>query len=260
MTKYPAEGGELVEYTPDSLANLPVPPKFFLRPVTERDRRRLRKLMLQEGIRTHDIARLREETLTGLRELWSEEVYAEQEGRLRAFWDAYDQYELEQEGKQISERDPFEHPDLVNMHELSERITRAWPPLLRMAADNDEWDDTWPKLIASITIAGWRNLDVRYERVEGVVDLGCLSEMKAALDAIEEQAIADQIEGVIGVGMASAELILRCSRLFSVGKAEEKNSVSPSKSSTTRNTSTASGKGAKAGSSTAKSSTETPAN
>lgn len=257
MTKYPAEGGELVEYTPDSLVNLSTPPKFFLRPVTERERRRLRKLAIQEGLRNHDVASLREETLNGLRELWSEEVFTEQEGRLRAFWDAYDQYETEIAGQ--DDPAPFEHPEKPAMIELSDRITRAWPPLLRMAADNNEWDETWPKLIASITIAGWRNLDAVYERVEGIVSLDSLAGMEKALDEIEAQAITDQIDGVIGHSTAFRQLIVRCIGLFSVSKAEEKNSESPSKSSTTPNTSTASGKGTKAGSSTAKTSSKTPA-
>ncbi|MDQ4421471.1 hypothetical protein OOT33_13670 [Sphingobium sp. DEHP117] len=248
----------MVEYTPDSLVNLIEPPKFFLRPVTERERRRLRKLAIQEGLRSHDVAKLREETLNGLRELWSEQVFAEQEGRLRAFWDAYDQHEQEQEGKEDPE--PFEHPDKAAMMELSERITRAWAPLLRMVADNNEWDETWPKLIASITVAGWRDLDARYERSEGIVGLDCLDEMEKALDAVEAQAMTDQVDGVIGHGTAFRQLIVRCIRLFSVSKAEEKNSESPSKSSTTPNTSKASGKEQKAGSSAAKNSSETLAN
>lgn len=257
MTKYSAEGGELVEYTPDSLANLSTPPKFFLRPVTERERRRLRKIAIQEGIRSHDVAKLREETLNGLRELWSEEVFAQQEGRLRAFWDAFDQYEMEIVGQDNPE--PFEHPDKPQMIELSERITRAWPPLLRMAADNNEWDETWPKLIASLTIAGWRDIDLRYERAEGVVSLDCLVDLESALEAIEAQALDDHVDGVVGHGTAFLQLVTRCIRMFTVSKAEEKNSVSPSKSSTTPNTSKASGKGRKAGASTATTSTETPA-
>lgn len=255
MTKYPVEGGELVEYTPDSLANLPVPPKFFLRPMTERDRRRLRKLAIQEGLRNHDSDALRAETLRGLKELWSEEVYSEQEGRMRAFWEASDQYEKEIEG--VEEPEPFDHPDLVWMLELSERVTRAWPPLLKMAADNDEYQSTWPKLIASLTLAGWRDIDVRYERVEGVVTLRCLDDLESKMAEIEDHAVADQIEGAIGRGAAFVQLVTRAIRMFGVNKDEEKNSASPSKSSTTPNTSKESGKEAKAGSSTAKNSTET---
>lgn len=256
MTKYPVEGGELVEYTPDSLANIPVPPKFFLRPVTERDRRRLRKLSIQEGLCSHDTDALREETLRGLKELWTEEVYAEQEGRMRAFWEASDQYGEEMEG--VEEPPAFDHPDLKWMLELSQRVTRAWPPLLKMAADNDEYQSTWPKLIASITIAGWRDLDVRYERVEGVVTLDCMDGLESKLAELEDEALANKVEGTIGQGLAFVQLITRSIQMFTVDKDEEKNSESPSKSSTTPSTSKGRGKGAKAGSSTAKNSTETP--
>ncbi|WP_164975647.1 hypothetical protein [Sphingobium fluviale] len=63
--------------------------------------------------------------LTGLQSLWSEDVFAAHEGRLRSYWDAYDQYEREMEG--VDEPAPFEHPDTQQMIELSERITRACP-------------------------------------------------------------------------------------------------------------------------------------
>ena len=92
MTKYPSKVGSWSNLRP-TLTSIPVPPIFLLRPVTERDRRRLRKLAIREGLAKHSIADLRNETLAGLQDLWTQEVFAEQEGRLRAYWDAYDQYE-----------------------------------------------------------------------------------------------------------------------------------------------------------------------
>lgn len=252
MTKYPLEGGELVEFTPDSLTSIPVPPIFLLRPVTERDRRRLRKLAIREGLAKHSIADLRNETLAGLQDLWTQEVFAEQEGRLRAYWDAYDQYEKEMEG--VEEPPSFEHPDIAMMVDLSERITRAWPPLLKMIADNNEYDETWPKLIASIVIAGWKNLDFRYERDEGVVLLDCLDRLGGKLSDLYQE-----IEGNDASNIPFIQLLTAAIKMFTTNKDEEKNSASPSKSSSTPPTSKGTGKVTKAGSSTAKSSSETPA-
>lgn len=252
MTKYPLEGGELVEYTPDSLASIPVPPVFLLRPVTERDRRRLRKLAIQEGLSKHSLADLRAETLTGLQSLWSEDVFAAHEGRLRSYWDAYDQYEREMEG--IDEPAPFEHPDTKQMIELSERITRAWPPLLKKLADNSEYDETWPKLIASIALAGWKNLDLRYERDEGIVPLDCIDQLASKL--IDMHA---EVEGNLPSNLPFIEVLTRAIQMFTLGKDEEKNSESPSKSSTTPSTSRKAGKVTTGGKSTATPSTETPA-
>lgn len=254
MTKYPHEAGEVSHYTPASLANLDAAPVFRIRPATERDRRTVRSLIISERLRDYTVQEFRTETLNGLRELWSEDVYAQNEGRLLAYWDALDQYES-MEG----EKEPFSHPDEKAMDELSARITEAWPPLGRMAAKSADFHETYPKLCASVVILGWSGLDAKYAREEGITTLESLEGAAFALADIERKAIADKVDGIIGPGVAFIELITRAISTFSLNRGEEKNSESPSPSPETLSTSETDGQDKEAGRSTAKSSKKTRA-
>lgn len=255
MTKYAYEAGEIVEYTPDSLANIASPCVFRLRPATERDRRTIRKLIHKNRLVRHSAPDMREEMINGLREMWSEDTLLAYEGRLRSYWDATDQYEQEFSGAENPP--PFEHPDQKAMDELSNRVFKVWDPLASMIADNAEFDDVWPKLIASVVIAGWSGIDASYGREDGVVTMECLDAVRAALVKVEEKAMEDKVEGVIAPGIAFMQLVTRAIGMFSLGKDEEKNSSSPSLSAKTPPTSKKVGKEVEAGSSMASSSTET---
>lgn len=257
MTKYSHEAGELVDYTPDSLANIAAPPVFRLRPATERDKRLIKKLIFKEGLVRHSDQALRDEMLRGLKALWSENIFTENEGRLRAYWDALDQYEAHVAGIPFADRPAFEHADSTAMDELSERVRRSWGPLRDMGADNAEFDEVWPKLIASVVIAGWSGLNASYSREDGMVTMEAMEAAREALTSLEVQAAADKVEGIAFPGSAFLELITRAIGMFQLSKGEEKNSVSPSKSDPPPSTLKKAGRDKASGSSTALNTTET---
>lgn len=260
MTRYPREAG-VIEFTPGSLKNLPDPPKFLIRTATARDRLRVDDIVIEEGLRRHSIEDMRAEMLRGLKEGWSPELFAEYEGRIKAYWDAIDQYDKEvsatsEAGGEIPQ---FEHPDQAAMEKLTEEVNAGWPPLRRMTAQIVHFNRLIPDITASVLLKGWRGLDVPYAREAGVVPLETMWDVRDALSALESEH-GGAIEGVGASGTAYVELAAKCAGMIFLTEQEEKNSASPSPSSGTPSTSTGeNGQATADGSSTAKNSTKTRA-
>ena len=255
MTRFPYEAG-VIEFTPDSLKNLVEPPKFLIRTSTPRDRQRVNRIIMEEGLRQHSVADMREEMLRGIKAGWSDELFAEYEGRIRGYWDAADQHQRDMEG--VEDPVPFDHPDREAMDRLIDDVRANWKPLRVMIADIVDFNAGFPDVIVSVLMKGWRNLDVTYRREQDVVPLTTMMEVRDALAAIEDEH-KDKVDGVGAPGTAYAELASKCTGMIFVTETEEKNSESPSLSSATPSTSNEAGKAQADGSSTAKNTTETPA-
>lgn len=222
---YPASTREVEAFTPDSLANMTNPPSFRIRPGGEHEKRTLGKLLVSENLRHHSVADMRAETLNGLRDGWSEEEYAENEGRIKAYWDAYDLYEQQIKGQ--DEPPLFEHPDAEAIERLSKEVYDGWRPLRVMAAENADYNHLWPFLILCVMVTGWKNLpDARFRREAGVIPLESIKQVKSVLDTLDKE------EGQIS-GVSFMQLCGRAATLFTLSGQEEKNSVSPSPSSST---------------------------
>lgn len=248
---YPASTREAEAFTPASLANMTSPPSFRIKPASEADKRALGKLLITENLRHHPAKAIREETLRGLRAGWSEDDYAANEGRIRAYWDAFDQHVEATSGE--ASPTPFEHEDSEAMEALSKQVFEAWPPLRGMAADNADYDATWPSVILSVMLTGWKNLDVKFRREARIIPLDTIALIRKQLDKLERE------EGAIE-GVAFMQLCAKAAGLFGLTGDEEKNSASPSPSAKTPTTSTTDGPESAGTSSTASaSSTETPA-
>lgn len=263
MTRYPREAG-VIEFTPDSLKNLPDPPKFLIRTATPRDRLRVDDILIEEGLRQHSTADMRAEMLRGLEANWSPEIFAEYEGRIKAYWDALDQYDkiAEEHAKnpdpKKKELPDFEHPDQAAMEKLTEEVNAGWHPLRRMTAQIVRFNRLTPDITASVLLKGWRGLDVPYAREAGVVPLETMWEVREAVSAIESEN-GGKVEGIGAPGTAYVQLAAKCAGMIFLTEQEEKNSASPSPSSETPSTSKEAGKDQADGSSTAKSSPEIPA-
>lgn len=248
MTDVSYDAGERRWFIPPSLANLPSPPAFLLRPGTRRDRRAYSKMLVKEGLQLHRPAALRAETIKGLQALWSPEIFEEYEGRIKSYWDAADQHGKEYEGADVVPL--FEHPDKEAMDDLSRRITDSWQPLRAMVADIISFNADSPTVLLSLLVDSWKGIDVPFSRAEGVVSLDTLEAVEDALLAIERKAIAEKIAGV-GEGLAFLQLRAEASGLLFLTKEQEKNSASPSLSTSTPPNSMTDGKAEEPGSSTA---------
>jgi hypothetical protein len=249
MTSYPIEAAETVAFTPPSLRNLPTPPTFTLRPGTRRDKRLFERLLTEENLRSHDKHAVRDEMLKALKELWSEETFYAEEGRLKSYWDASDQFaELGGEGE-------FNHPDKAHVENLNERIVDAWPPLRKMVADIREVRSESPRHLLRIVLIGWTGIDLPFAREGGTVPVERIDDLEAAIGVLEA-GHKGAVEGV-DPGVAFVQLCLEASKMLFLSEIERKNSVSPSPSTSTPDT-LKSGPETKDGSSSATATTQTP--
>lgn len=244
MTGIPIEAGEVRRFTPPSLANLPSPPTFLLKPAGRREKRAHGRLIVEAGLRRHSQEAMRDEMIRALSSQWSPELVAEHEPRLRAYWDALDcwikQVREQAEGAKKddgAETPRFEHPDKKAIDKLNDQIVDAWPPLRKMAADNIAFDEESPLLMACCLVLGWENVSVPFALEAGNVPVERMEEMSEWLGDLEQEK-AGQVEGIGARGTAFAELCLETGKALYLDKAQEKNSGSPSPTTSTQSIST----------------------
>lgn len=257
MTSVPLEAG-VVEYTPPSLENLPCPPVFLLRTPDRRTKTRYTSLLIEENLRLFDKTKIRAEILRGLEALWDADTFAGFEPRVRAFWDAADQHEADQATLAVDDRTAFEHPDTTAMNDLVKRVQDAWQPLRAMIAANAAFHQDSPLHLLRLILTGWRGIDVKMARTDGMVTLDTLDALEAKIQSIEMEA-KDTADGV-EPGLAFTQLCLEGFNMMQLSEGEAKNSASPSKPNSSPSTSKKETKTEAAGSSTASKapSSETP--
>jgi hypothetical protein len=209
MMTIAAECSEITKFTPSVLANIAVPPVFRLRPASGREARKYNHILRSEGLKYHQVDDFREETLKALKQLWSAEDYEENAARLQAYWNLVDQNGTPDDAEKTA------------VDELTERLADVWRPLAKMAADNMEFVEEAQKIALAMFLVGWSGVDLGYSREAGRVPLERL------LGAMEEQAIADKVEGVERPGIAFLQLCNAASARLYLTRDEEKNSSSP---------------------------------
>jgi hypothetical protein len=211
----PAEASEIEDFTPASLANLPSPPVFKLRPATGREWRKYQYIMRAEGLTYHSKDDIRSEMLRALASLYSEEQAGEATARLRSFWALVDQN---------GEPAPAE---AAGVDDLVARLTREWPPLARIGADNIRFVEESMSIAVSMFVVGWSGLDLPYRREDGRMPLSLVDELEDKLKSIEQAALVDKVEGVTRPGVAFAELCNAAHSRLHLTEDEVKNSSSP---------------------------------
>jgi hypothetical protein len=259
VTGYPLEASELQFFVPPSLANLPTPPTFTIKPATRRERRLSQRLHVEQGLRRHSDIAIRAEMITALEKLWSPDLFSQHEPILRAYWDALDQHNHKISELPFEERltVTFDHPDQKGVEELIDRIIKAWPPLRSMAADNLAFAQQSPALFACCVVVGWDNVDVPFALDCGSVPYDRIEDVGDWLEELEEKH-AGKIEGIGAPGTAFKQLCIHAGAALYLTKEEAKNFGSPSPTTSTQNTSKETGEEATAGSSKGKCSPGTP--
>lgn len=258
MTRYPVEASEIQRYTPESLANLPSPPVFLIKPATRREKRLHQRLILESGLSRHTDASIREEMIRGLAELWSPDQFAEYEPRIRDYWNALDQW-LARVAKLPPEeriKEVFEHPDQVAVDEVISRIYKIWQPLLVMVADNIEFREQAPMLTLSCMLTGWEHVGTPFVLTGNFVPLDTIEDIADWLGKLE--ADHQDIEGVQASGTAFAQLTLETGKALMLSEEERKNFDSPSPTPSSQDSSI--GEEATASSSKELATPDTPAN
>lgn len=219
----PVTGG-VEPFTPDSLKNIAVPPIFQLRVAQHR-----RWIAFQDALMdfpgldrplvSHSADKLRAEIIKGLDSLYTSDSIAMARARLLETWQIIDQ-----------DQDPDEAA-MEEMVRLTDMITSEWAPLRKMAAENVRFYRDAPRVAIAMLCAGWENIGLTYQRTQGVVPLEVIDELAIKLGKIEEEAMANAVDGVGLPGTAFAQLCTEAMNRFRLTGDEEKNSSSPSQSS-----------------------------
>ena len=214
-------------FVPASLQNLPAPPSFMLRAGTWRDKNRYRHAIMSEGLVQHSRQQICDEVIRGIRAGWTGATADEIEAQIKEFWDAQEYHE-----KEATPDSPrFEHPFAEKASQLIETVAQGWPPLMRMAADNDRFSEECRYVVVSLYVCGWDGIDVPFGLEGGVVPLADVSAAAEALEKIEAEYRGKAIKGLGDAGTAFNELALACFQRLALGRSAEKNSDSPPPSS-----------------------------
>lgn len=250
----PAESSETLVFTPPQLeAKMENPPRFRLRAVEMREKRFFDRLMIEEGVRQHSTDAFRAEILRGIEATATPENAAELEPRLKAFWEALDDHTKEQADLPSDQRTAFEHPDKDKIETLGERVADAWPPLRQMTADNADAAAMLPLIAVAVAVSGWSNLEAQFDKDRGFITVDSATSVMDALRKLDEK-------HNLSPGLSWLQLTTKALGRIFLDKEQEKNSASPSPSSSPPSNMKTGGKGSPAGQSpeSTANSTETP--
>lgn len=223
---YPYEKEEIEVFVPQSLQSLDNPPTFHLRPGSGREKKHFRRLAIEEGLRNHGNDRIRQELLTGLKAFCTESEYFDWEPRIKALWEAGDEYNKDHQETPIGDLPEFTHPDQDAVDKVLAAVKRDWKPLRVMAADNIAFTESLPSLTGSLIIMKCENVDVPIKKDGKYLDLECVEAISEWLTDFAEEHEID--------GNPASELDIACLLKMNFTKAQEKNSASPSPSPKTQ--------------------------
>lgn len=212
----PVEANETEWFTPASLENVPDAPKFRLRAPDERNMRRYNTLVQDDNLRTYSEEAFRVEKEKAISALWSEEDAQPILARFRTIAEC------------VKQKIDISQEDLNWSNKLDDELFDNWRELSVMRRKTNDYFEYSPRYAIGTIVKGWSNLDVPFRLEAGYLKTSSVSEIAAALLKIEEQAIADKVEGVVLTGMAFMELWIACMDRTRMTGDEEKNLLAPS--------------------------------
>lgn len=224
---FPLESSETLAFTPTSLKPIPGAPSFVLRAATPRDKRFHRRLVTEEGLRTHSQEKIRQFVLDGLRLLWTAEDFERHSPTIQSYWQSRDDFELQRK----------DEPELVwtfdaeierGIGDLTERVAEAYPPLRRLLADNSDFGEMFMPVLTAVVVQDFSGLGVNPRLDRGYMTVDTMLAVRDALEAFERK----HAENGLVQGNAWLELFVACSGRFRLDEEEAKNSASPLPSST----------------------------
>lgn len=212
----PVEANEIAEFTPASLVNVPDAPVFKLRAPDERNMRRYNTLVQDDNLRIYSEEAFRAEKEKAISALWSEEDAQPILARFRTI------------GECVKQKIDISEDDLRWSNELDDMLFDNWRELSVMRRKTNDYFEYSPRYAIGTIVKGWSNLDIPFRLEAGYLKTSSVNEIAAALLKLEEQALADKVEGVVMTGMAFMELWIACMDRTRMTGDEEKNSPAPS--------------------------------
>jgi hypothetical protein len=219
----PLSASEKSEFTPASLANLPVAPVFLFRPATQRDARRFGQICSVEGLNFHTKHDQRAIFRAELKRLWDPAAFDTEMAKLEELWNTLDH----NDGLPEAQRVAIDPEALDAAADLEERLVRASRVVRQMAVDNQNFMADAPKLALGLFLIGWRGIKSPFRKEAGAIPLDCIDDLEAALKAMETEARDNGVQG-IEPGTAFIELSMHAFDLLALTGAEAGNSASPS--------------------------------
>lgn len=263
MQRIPLHAKEVQIFKPECLAEQQAIPAFTLKAPTRREREDMMYAIRQDGLRRYSQEEMREAMIEELCRLWECDQEDENVVKLRAYWQAADDYAEDAEALLIeaevakdageeapAEIEPFEHRETAAVAELVDRLDDLSPRLRRMAISNEKFARSLPRYAVAHCLKGWEGLETQPRFENEVLKIDVVHDLEGEL----EDVFGDL--GKTAVNELAAAAIGR----FFMGKAAEKNSSSGPVSQQTPVDMKATGSGKTAGQSPASgTSTETPA-
>lgn len=197
----------LTDFTPGTLAKLPVPPVFRFRSCGRREREQFSYMAMAEGYKFHGKAAFRDVVREGLRAGWDDaETYEREVSRVEAYWRATDDHETATEGAAKKPAFKFDQAEEQAIHALITETADFHAPLRKMIADNITYQTVSPSIIAAIVVRGWRDFDLSFGLQGGYLSLDRVELVEDKLGEIEDQARKDGVAGIETTGTAFLEL------------------------------------------------------
>lgn len=218
----PVEANEIAEFTPASLVNVPDAPVFKLRAPDERNMRRYNTLVQDDNLRTYSEEAFRAEKEKAISALWSEEDAQPILARFRTI------------GECVKQKIDLSEDDLRWSNELDDMLFDNWRELSVMRRKTNDYFEYSPRYAIGTIVKGWSNLDIPFRLEAGYLKTSSVNDIAAALLKLEEQALADKVEGVVMTGMAFMELWIACMDRTRLTGDEEKNLPAPSQPSSSQ--------------------------
>jgi hypothetical protein len=265
VTSVPAESGAILRYTPESLANLPVPPVFLLKAGTRREKMLRDDWLSDHRARYHQAHSIRAQIERGLREFWDEATCNRFIPIVKSYWAARDQFDEQVRAMPDEEAAEavfdFDGPATEQeITDLLERLADVDDRYNRMIADNRGYIGKAAVASAVFVLAGWEGLETAYARAGGCVTDEAFEDVARELEGIEADPANAGIEGISMPGTALMQLLAKCSERMFLSDQTRKNSQSPSPSSRSQPASNRSAAAGKSGKSPARArSRKTPA-
>ena len=234
----PVESTEILEFTPKSLINVPGAPIFRLRAPDERHIRRYNALVEDNNLEGFSAKAFNATKEEAIKKLWSEEDAQPLLDRFRTFLTMTEQnIDVPQ-----AERDwMIALDEILFDNYVDDTGVKVLAQMRRKT--NEYWQYT-PRYCVGTIVCGWKSFDVPYRMEAGYMKIEDVRLIDKELMRIEEAALADKVEGVLGKGVAFIELWTACLGRTRLEQDEEKNLPAPSPDSSSQTASTTATNGA----------------
>lgn len=210
----PLDRTEVEEFTPDALKGAKVKPVFRLKAADRRDRRLYQRLLILNNATGHSQDDVRREVIAACEAMWDADTAAREVPRLKAYFDADDEYakEVEEWRKEQAEKakakpkkgataeEPkegakdevqppkFDYPDAEACEKLVREISKRWPPLREIMADNLDREQTAPMCLCAVVVGGWDGMKAPFRLVNDTVPLDTMEAMMEELAGLSADA------------------------------------------------------------------------